>query len=130
MDLLDYTPKTDDVVITLEVGGTILKNGDDSPMTITFYSPYSAEAKDIKHSMVDERIAQAEKDSITTMNSKQVEELNIRGLAKNVKSWNITIDKKKPKLSEKSAIDVFNKVFWIKGLYDEAVEKSLGFMKG
>jgi hypothetical protein len=48
MDLLDFTPKTDDVVITLKVKDTILTNADGSEMTITFYSPYSKEAKNLK----------------------------------------------------------------------------------
>lgn len=130
MDLLDYTPDTQDIVITLAFKGTTLKNEDDTPMTITFYGPYSKEAKAIKHSMVDERIAKAEAGDDTKLTSAQVEELNNLALAKNIKSWDITFDKKKPKLTEKNAIDVITKAFWIKGLYDEAAEKTLGFMKG
>jgi hypothetical protein len=33
-------------------------------------------------------------------------------------------------LTEKAAIDILEKAFWIKDLYNEAVENSLGFMKG
>lgn len=130
MDLNDYIPKTDDVIVELKVKDTVLTNEDGSPMTITFYSPYSTEAKSIKHTMVDERIAKAEKSEDTTMSSKEVEDLNILGLARNIKAWNITLDGKQPKLTEKSAVDVLTKAFWIKPLYEEVVEKSVGFMRG
>lgn len=130
MDLNDYIPKTDDVVVELKVKDTVLTNEDGSPMTITFYSPYSTEAKNIKHAMVDERIAKAEKSEDTTMSSKEVEELNTLGLARNIKAWNITLDGKQPKLTEKNAVDVLMKAFWIKPLYEGVVEKSVGFMKG
>lgn len=130
MDLLDYIPKTDDLVITLKVKDTVLKNADDSPMTITFYSPYSDEAKGVKHEMVDQRISQAEKGGETRLTSKEVDSLNVTALAKNIKSWNITLDKKQPKLTEKAAIELLDKAFWIKDLYNEEVEASLGFMKG
>ena len=130
MNLFDYTPKTDDLVITLKVADKELTNEDGTPMTITFYSPYSQEAKDIKHSMVDERIARAEAGGETKLNSAEVEKMNLVGLAKNIKEWNITTDKVKPKLSEKAALEVLTKAFWIKPLYDEAIDKSMVFMKG
>lgn len=130
MDLNDYIPKTDDVVVELKVKDTVLTNEDGSLMTITFYSPYSTEAKNIKHAMIDERIAKAEKEDSTSLTSKQVEDLNTLSLARNIKEWNITLDKKQPKLTEKNAIEVLTKAFWIKPLYEEVVEKSMGFMKG
>lgn len=130
MDLNDYIPKTDDVVVELKVKDTVLTNEDGSPMTITFYSPYSSEAKNVKHAMVDERIAKAEQKQDTSLSSKEVEELNTLALARNIKEWNITLDGKQPKLTVKSAVDVLNKAFWIKALYEEVVENQVGFMKG
>jgi hypothetical protein len=130
MDLLDFTPKTDDITITLKVGETVLTNADKSEMTITFYSPYSKEAKAVKHGIVDERIAKAEKSGENKFSSAEADAINTLALARNIKSWNITIDKKQPKLTEKTAIEVLEKAFWIEGLYKERVENSLDFMKG
>ena len=130
MDLLDYTPSTDDVVITLKVNETVLKNADGSDMTITFYSPYSKESKKIKHDMVDSRIEQAEKSGQTRLSSSEVDTINTVSMAKNIKEWNLTSGGKALKLTEKNAIDTLDKAFWIKDLYDKAVENSLGFMKG
>lgn len=132
MDLNDYIPTSDVLEVTLKIKDTVLTNEDGTPMTITFYSPHSKEAKAIKHDMVDERISSMSKDGegTTSLSSAQVDEINTKSLARNIKSWNITMGGKQPKLKEASAIDVLSKAFWIEGLYNEAVEKTMGFMKG
>lgn len=130
MDLNDYIPKTNDLVLELKVKDTVLTNEDGTPMTITFYSPYSTEAKNVKHELVDERIAKIEREGDTNYSSKELEDINIKGLARNIKEWNITLDGKQPKLTEKNAIDVLTKAFWIKDLYEEAAKSIVGFMKG
>ena len=129
MDLLDYIPDTNDLVVELKPKDKVLLNEDKTPMTITFYGPYSEEAKKVKHSMIDERIAKSQKDSKTAFSSKEVEELNIISLARNIKEWNITFNKKQPKLTEAVAIELLTKAFWIRDLYEKAAENTLGFMK-
>jgi hypothetical protein len=123
MDLQDYTPNTDDIVVTLKIKDKVLTNEDGSPMTITFYSPHSEESKAIKYKMIDARIEKVRQSDAEHLSAAEVDEINLDGLIKNTKEWNITWAKKTPKLTEKVAREVYSKITWIKGLYDAEVSK-------
>jgi len=129
MDLLDFTPKTDDITIELKCGDKTLKNEDGSAMTWTIMAPHSEEAKSVVHTMTDARIEKAAKTKTKTLKSAEVEEITLEGLAKTTRSWNITWDKKKPKYSVKLAIEILQKAPWIRELIEEARQDSMDFMK-
>ncbi len=136
MDLLDFTPKTDDLVVELEVAGKKLTNPDGSPMTVTVMSPFSAEAKKVTHDLTDERIKKLKqkKNKKNTpednaLTSAEVDELNLEGLVRTTKDWNITWGGEQPKFSKDMAKEVFTKAFWIKSLIEDARANTLDFMK-
>lgn len=130
MDLLDFTPKTDDLVVELEVAGKKLTNADGSPMTVTVMNPFSKEAKKVTHDLTDERIKKMKgKKKEQPLTSAEVEELNLEGLIRTTKDWNITWGGEQPKFSKELAKEVFDKAFWIKGLIEDARAETLDFMK-
>lgn len=129
MDLLNLTPKTDDIVIELALNGAVIKNEDGSIMTWTIMAPYSEEAKKIVHDMTDTRIDKAAKSKNTRLKSAEVEEITLEGLAKTTRDWNITWDGKKPKYSMKLAMEILSKAPWIRNLIEEARQDNLDFMK-
>lgn len=129
MDLLDFTPKTDDIVIELTFNDMVIKNEDGSAMTWTIMAPYSEEAKKIVHEMTDTRIDKAAKSKTTRLKSAEVEEITIEGLAKTTRNWNITWDGKQPKFSVKLAAEILSKAPWIRILIEEARQNNLDFMK-
>lgn len=128
MDLQDFTPSTDDIVVTLKVGDKTLTNNDDTPMTITFYSPHSKESKSVKYQMIDSRIEKVRESETDHLSAEELEDINLEAMVKNTKTWDITWNKKKPKLSEKIAKEIYEKAPWIKNLYDSEVRKHEVFM--
>ena len=131
MDLMDLTPKTDLVVVTIKHPSTDepLKNEDGSEMTITVYAPYSKEYKAVVHGIANKRLKAAQNKKPTDYTMEELEAATLESLAKTTKEWNITYDGAKPKLTEAKAKEVYDKVFWIKAQIEGAVETSLDFMK-
>lgn len=131
MDLMDLTPKTDLIVVTIKHPLTEepLKNEDGSEMTITVYAPYSKEYKSVVHGIANKRLKAAQGKKSTEYTMEELEAATLESLAKTTKEWNITYDGGKPKLTEAKAKEVYDKVFWIKAQIEGAVETSLDFMK-
>lgn len=131
MDLMDLTPKTDLIVVTIKHPLTEepLKNEDGSEMTITVYAPYSKEYKSVVHGIANKRLKAAQGKKSTEYTMEELEAATLESLVKTTKEWNITYGGGKPKLTEAKAKEVYDKVFWIKAQIEGAVETSLDFMK-
>jgi hypothetical protein len=131
MDLIDLTPKSDEIVVTLKhpSTGEVLKNDDKSDMTITVYAPHSKEYKKVLHEMTNKRLKKMQSKGNKDITAEELEEVSLDSLAKTTKEWNITFNSEKPKLSLVKAREIYEKVFWIKAQIEEASEEALGFMK-
>jgi hypothetical protein len=131
MDLLDLTPKSDEITVVLKhpATGDALKNEDGSEMTITLYAPHSKEYKKVLHEMTNKRLKKMQSKGKTDITAEELEEVSLDSLAKTTKEWNITFAGEQPKLSLTKAREIYEKVFWIKAQIEEAFEDSLDFMK-
>lgn len=131
MDLLDLTPKSDDIVVTIKhpATGEVLKNDDKSDMTITVYAPHSKEYKKVIHEMTNKRLKKMQAKGKNEITAEEIEEATLETLAKTTKEWNITYGGEVPKLSVAKAKEIYDSVFWIKAQIEEAIESSLDFMK-
>ena len=131
MDLLDLTPKSDVIVVTIKQPATkeVLKNEDNSDMTITMYAPHSKEYKKVIHEMTNKRLEKMQTKGSNKIKAEELEEIALETLAKTTKEWNITYGGEVPKLSVAKAKEVYDRVFWIKDQIEEAAEDSLDFMK-
>lgn len=131
MDLLDLTPKSEELVITLKhpATGDVLKNDDGSDMTITVFAPHSKEYKKVLHEMTNKRLKKMQSKGDKDITAEEIEEVALDSLAKTTKEWNITFNKEQPKLTLTKAREIYEKVFWIKAQIEEASEEFLGFMK-
>ena len=130
MDLLDLTPTTDTIEITLKHPNTdeVLKNGDKTLMTITMYAPHSKVYKSAMHEQTNKQIKKArggKKDLDIT--AEEIEQSSLDVLAKATKDWNITYKGGVPDV--KKAKEVYEEVFWIKDQIEEALKTSLDFTK-
>jgi hypothetical protein len=130
-DLLDLTPKSDEIVVTLKHPATDepLKNPDNSDMTITIYAPNSKDYKKVLHEQTNKRLKKMQSKGKNEVTAEEIEESTLEALAKTTKEWNITYGGEAPKLSVAKAKEVYDKVFWIKNQIEGAIENSLDFMK-
>lgn len=129
MDLFDYIPTTDDIVVELKIEDKVMCNPDGSPMTITVMSPFSVEAKEIVHKLNDERIQKAANSGSKTVSSIEAEAFYIRNIVETTRDWNITWKGTQPKFDKALATEIYNKAFWIRSLVEQAKAKTLNFMK-
>lgn len=131
MDLLELTPKSDEIIVALKhpATGEELKNEDGSDMTITVFAPHSKEYKKVLHEMTNKRIKKMQGKGAKDITAEELEEISLDSLAKTTKEWNITFSGEKPKLSLAKAREVYEKVFWIKAQIEGASEEALGFMR-
>jgi hypothetical protein len=101
------TKDTKTLELTHPATGEVLKNADDSPMTITIYGPYS--------SAYYKRIAELNRDALndkaasgdTKLTDEEVEERMFRDAAAKIADWNITIANDPEPFSVEKAIEVF-----------------------
>jgi hypothetical protein len=130
-DLLDLTPKSEVIIVTLKHPATdeVLKNEDKSDMTITLFAPHSKEYKKVLHEMTNKRLKKMQGKGTKDITAEEIDEISLDSLAKTTKEWNITFSGEKPKLSLDKAREVYDKVFWIKAQIEQASEEVLGFMK-
>jgi hypothetical protein len=131
MDLLDLTPKSDEIVVTIKhpATGEVLKNEDKSDMTVTIYAPHSKEYKKVLHEMTNKRLKKMQQKGKNEITAEEIEEATLDTLAKTTKGWNITYGGEVPKLTVAKAKEIYDSVFWIKAQIEEAIESSLDFMK-
>lgn len=131
MDLLDLTPKSDEIVVTIKhpATGEVLKNEDKSDMTITICAPHSKEYKKVLHEMTNKRLKKMQQKGKNEITAEEIEEATLETLSKTTKEWNITYGGEVPKLTVAKAKEIYDSVFWIKAQIEEAIESSLDFMK-
>lgn len=125
MDLINYTPKSDtvEVILTNPNTGEIFVNDDGSEMSITVWAPHSKPYKEASYDFVDEKIAQGNKN----FTARELDEKSLRLLSKITKEWDITFSGEKPELTEEKAREVYERVFWIKGQVEKAIDESVVF---
>jgi len=131
MDLLDLTPKSDEIVVTIKhpATGEVLKNEDKSDMTITIHAPHSKEYKKVIHEVTNKRLKKMQQKGKNEITAEEIEEATLDTLSKTTKEWNITYGGEVPKLTVAKAKEIYDSVFWIKAQIEEAIESSLDFMK-
>ena len=131
MDLLDLTPKSDEIVVVIKhpSTGEPLKNDNESEMTITIYAPHSKEYKKVLHEQTNKRLKKMQSKGDKDITAEEIEEATLDALAKATKEWNITYGGEIPKLTVAKAKEVYETVFWIRSQIEGAVEDSLDFMK-
>ena len=126
MDLKNLIPTTETIEVTVKHPSTyeVLKNEDDSEMTITVYAPHSKEYKAAVHEQTNIRLKQMQSKGNRNTNVITAEELEaatIAMLAKTTKDWNITFGGEQPKFTVDAAKNLYSEVFWIKDQLEEAV---------
>ena len=131
MDLMDLKPTSNTVEVTLRHPNTddILKNNDDTDMTIVVYASHSKEYKSVMHDQTNKRLKNMQTGKSQDITAQDMEQSTLEVLSKITCSWNITYDKKTPKLSVSRAKDLYDEVFWIKDQIEEAIANSLDFTK-
>ena len=131
MDLKDLTPNLDDVVVEIKhpTTGDVLKNDDDTNMTITILAPHSKEYKKAQHEQISKRLKKAQKSKSQDVDYSDIEEATLEVLAKTTKAWDITYGGEKPKLTVAKAKDLYEEVFWIRNQIEEVVTDTLDFMR-
>jgi hypothetical protein len=132
-DLNDLVPTSDtiDVVLKHPSTGEILTNDDDgSDMTITVYAPHTKQYKSSMYKQANSRIKKAGgKIEDIEFDYEELEEASIELFSAITKEWNLTYNGVKPKLSEKKAKEIYEKIFWIKPQVEEAIASFAGFTK-
>ncbi len=131
MDLLDLTPTSDVVVVTLThpSDGSVLCDDEKKPMTITIYAPHSKEYKKVLYEQTNKRLKQSQSKGRMEFTAEELDRVGIELLAKTTKEWHLLYKGENPKLSIKKAEEVYQEVFWIKGQIEEEVANYLSFMK-
>lgn len=114
MDLKDFIPSEDNVVVELKIKDKPLLNKDGTPMTITLLSPYSKEYKAVLYKASNERIKNKDFDI------ERFEEFEISALVDTTVDWNITWDGKKVDFTKELAKEIYDKATWIRLLIKEA----------
>jgi len=131
MDLMDLKPTSNTVEVTLRHPNTgdVLKNDDKTDMTIVVYASHSKEYKAVMHDQTNKRLKSMQNGKNQDITAQDMEQSTLEVLSKITSSWNITYDKKSPKLSVSRAKDLYDEVFWIKDQIEEAIANSLDFTK-
>jgi len=132
MDLMDLTPSSDTVEVTLFHPNTLetLANDDGSDMTVTMYAPHSKEYKEVMHEQTNRRLKATQAKKKIEFTSQDLEQSTLDLLVKTTKDWNITFSGEQPKFTQAAAKEIYTKVFWLREQLEEAVNNSLDFTKG
>lgn len=123
MDLKNFVPSTDNVVVELKIKDKPLTNKDGTPMTITVMSPYSKEYKEVAHRLSRERMKSLKEDDANADAVKDFEEFALNVLVDTTVDWDITWGDEKPKFNKELAREIYTDAFWIKMLISEAQAK-------
>lgn len=114
MDLMDFIPSTDNVVVPLKIKDKNLTNKDGSNMTITVMSPFSKEYKKVLYESSQAR------QSLKEPTVEDFENLALEILVSSTVDWDITWDGEKPEFNKDLARDIYSRAFWIKLQIQEA----------
>ena len=128
MDLRDLTPTTDtiEVKIVHPVSKGPFLNDDETQMTVEVYAPHTKQYKSGVYKQASARMKMSKTDDI---DFEALEDAGIELLAGITKTWNITYDGKKPKLTPAKAKEVYTEIFWLKMQVEEAVNTFEVFTK-
>jgi hypothetical protein len=127
-DLANFKPKSDEIVVTLKIGDEVLTNDtDNSDMTWTLYAPHTKEYKEVQYDLTDQIIERAQGDKTYRPKAKDMAERDFEVLARITKSWNITFNEKKPKLTINKAKELLEDFPFIKEQLEKALEEKEGF---
>ena len=131
MDLMDLKPTSNTVEVKLKHPntGVVLKNDDNTDMTIVVYASHSKEYKELIHEQTNKRLKVMQSSKNTNVTSQDMEKATLDMLSKITCGWNITYNKEQPKLSIAKAKQLYDEVFWIKDQIEEALADSLDFTK-
>ena len=115
MDLKDFIPTEDNLVVELKIKDKPLLNKDGSPMTITVMSPHSKEYKAVIYKASNERLKNKD------FGIEDLEKFELNALVETTVDWDITWDDKKLKeFDPKLAHEIYSKASWIILLIKEA----------
>lgn len=128
MDLKDLTPTSEtlEVKIVHPTTQEPFLNDDKSQMVIEVYAPHTKKYKAAIYNQASTRIKVSSMDEI---DFETLDTASVEFLAAITKSWDITYDGKKPKLTEAKAKEVYDQIFWLKAQVEEAISKFEVFTK-
>ena len=131
MDLKDFTPKSDTIIVTIKhpTTGEILTNDDGSEMTISRYAPHSKEYKAVVNKETDKKLKASQGKKKFNLTAEDIETVTLTLLAETTFDWNITYGGEQPKFSVGAAKELYAEVFWIKDQVEEAESEYLDFTK-
>lgn len=134
MDLLDFVPKTDTIVVQLTPPGLDkpLENKDGSVMSITLFAPYTDQYQGAMSALVKEGLAQAKAADEAGDEYDPTEPENLRMksaefLSSITVDWNITMGGEQLSFSVEKAKEVYSTVFWIRPLIEGELKDSTVF---
>lgn len=129
MDLSNFELKQNTLVVTVKNPATseVLTNEDKTDMTIEFWLPHTEQAKAVDYFYTDKYLAAMDKGKKRT--AEQLDKQRLERLAKVVKAWNVTLDKKKPDLTVETATAVFGRLPWLYRQCVEEIEEAVSFTK-
>lgn len=132
MDLSDLKPKSDTVTVELKhpISGDTITHDNGKSMTITVYGAHSKEYKKIQNQIADARLEKSYQsgDRMQNMSMTELRESAMTLACKTVKSWDITMNGKKPKLTEEAAAEIFEEFDWILDQVQVAVNNFEAFL--
>lgn len=132
MDLSDLKPKSDTVVVHLKhpITGDPITHDNGKPMTIKVYGAHAKEYKSVQNDIADNRLQTSFKDGERnkTLSLNELRESALELASRTVVSWDITMDGKKPKLSQESALKLFEDFDWILEQTQQAVNDFEAFL--
>jgi len=131
MDLKDLTPDLNDLVVEVKhpATGEVLTNEDGTKMVITILSPHSKEYKKAQNEQINKRLKKAQVSGVQDVDYADIEDATLEVLSKTTKSWDITYDGEKPKLTAGAARKLYEDVFWIRNQIEEVVSDTMDFTK-
>jgi hypothetical protein len=128
MDLKNFIPTKENLVVTLKVGDKVIKNEDGSDMTITVISPHGQLAKELSYRVSRERSKLLVEKEVNDLSVAEIEQLYLDSLAESTVEWNITWNGTKPEFTTELAKKLYEDAFWIRQLIEEAKAKTMDFM--
>lgn len=128
-DLSDFTPSSDEIVVTLKnpKDQTVLTNdSDQSEMTWTLYAPHTKEYKKVMYDYTDARVKKMRtpdgKFDPNQISMAETDEENLKQLVDVTKGFNLDRNGERLKFSKTKAKEVLDQFFWIKPQLEEALE--------
>lgn len=126
-DLLSIIPK-DTAIVKLKhpvTGETLTCDADDSEMFLEVYGKDSKRYRKVLADLLREKTGKKN----SKFSTEQYDELTTEQLALCIASWNIEYEGEKPKYSKEKAMEIFDKIRWIREQAAEAIEDRADFLE-